>query len=47
MEIVIAAALLAVGLVLAAVLYGRGRPPAPRDERAPATSDAPAARTVM
>jgi len=35
MEIVIAAALLAVGLVLAAVLYGRGRPAASSDRRAP------------
>ena len=33
MEIVIAAALLAVGLVLAAVLYGRGRPAAGADAR--------------
>ncbi len=41
MEIVIAAALLAVGLVLAAVLYGRGRPAGLRDERAvPVTSPA-------
>jgi ribonuclease Y len=33
MEMVIAAGLLAVGLVLAAVLYGRGRPAAPYDAR--------------
>ncbi|MFL5817068.1 MAG: ribonuclease Y, partial [Conexibacter sp.] len=34
MEMVIAAAVLAGGLVLAAVFYGRGRPAAPRDGRA-------------
>ena len=42
MEMVIAAAVLAVGLVLAAVLYGRGRSAAPRDERALVAVDAPA-----
>src|SRR5215207_10900373 len=41
MEMVIAAALLAVGLVLAAVLYGRERPPASRDGRTLAGVDAP------
>jgi len=40
MEIVIAAALLAVGLVLAAVLYGGGRPSAPRDGRAASAAGA-------
>jgi ribonuclease Y len=39
MEIVIAAAVLAVALVLASVLYGRGRPPAARDERTGVASD--------
>jgi ribonuclease Y len=39
MEMVIAAALLAVGLVLAAVLYGRGRPAAPREGRTLAHAD--------
>jgi ribonuclease Y len=39
MEIVIAAAVLAVALVLSAVLYGRGRPAAPpRDGRGPAAA---------
>jgi ribonuclease Y len=41
MEMVIAAAVLAAGLVLAAVLYGRGRPTAPRRERTGVASDAP------
>jgi ribonucrease Y len=40
MEIVIAAALLAVGLVLAAVLYGRGRPTALGDGRPSAAASA-------
>jgi ribonuclease Y len=41
MEMVIAAAVLAVGLVLAAALYGRRRPAAPNDARELAPSDAP------
>ncbi|HEV7775190.1 MAG TPA: ribonuclease Y [Conexibacter sp.] len=40
MEMVIAAAVLAVGLVLAAVFYGRGRPAAPHDGRTLANADA-------
>jgi ribonuclease Y len=46
MEIVIAAALLAVGLVLAAVLYGRERPAAGRGDRAGAVAN-PAAEAEL
>jgi ribonuclease Y len=47
MEIVIAAAVLAVGLVLAAVLYGRGRPAAGRDEALVPAANAAAAEAEL
>jgi ribonucrease Y len=46
MEIVIAAALLAVGLVLAAVLYGRGRPATALDDRASAAASPAGAEEI-